>query len=98
MSTVDLPRLVALVESKLDALPDTSAPATLDQAVEQRRAAHLVLKMLRDDEGASLSQPGDTIVIRLGGITASSTMGASQVLRNWLTAARKRLASAAEAR
>lgn len=50
--------------------------------------------LLANEFGARINDRWDGAAIRMAGIRSSSTMGLGDALRNWLTAARKRLETA----
>jgi hypothetical protein len=90
----DLERLIGLIDSKLATLP---RPAWHDS--EARRHRHnlleTIVRELGDEAGGHSFKDGSIYTLRMAGVATSCTSGVEQLLRNWQTAARKRIAKEA---
>lgn len=85
-----LQRLVRLVEVELDRLPKITT-GDMDSYRMLREASAAACACLTRDHGGTFNVSREPAWINLGGIRASSTMGAFGALRNWHTAARRKL-------
>lgn len=85
-----LVRLIQVVEQKLAAIP-AIAVGDHDSDAQHRAAAENALAELARDEGAKWRGRYDGHQLSMGGVKTSCTAGAAGVLRNWVTAARRRI-------
>lgn len=94
----NLQNLVDLIEARLAALPDgpsnagsaSAAVAHIDLCASVAR--NLIDELIRT-EGGSVKYGNDNR-LRLAGVVTTCTSGPHQLLRNWQTAARRRIAQA----
>lgn len=91
----DLPSLIAIVELEFanaeKAIPDWDPhDYQRDYFAKQREAMTALAVTLETRAGAKIVERYDGARCRIAGISASSTGGIRQAVRNWLTAARKR--------
>ena len=98
----DLNKLVTAVLVALDHLDDETGPRPvhcrfdeLDEWNKLHRAAVENIKVDLEERGAKFSNPSGGYAVRFGGVYATSTSSIEGALRNWVTAAHKRLGKAA---
>ncbi len=96
-TAAELRSAIEIVEGKLAALPPFptgvyDGKLFLARDAWWRDVSNLLTSLA--EVGATVSSPGGSDRrMRLAGVTASSTCGAQFVMKNWLSAARKRLAT-----
>lgn len=93
MSVVtELERLIGRIDALIAALPERGAEYDHDQWKNWRAAEEAAFEVLLADEGGkSRREDGQTIYLRLAGVSSSSTSGRAQAMRNWQWAARRRI-------
>lgn len=92
----ELRRLIGIVRSKLSEIPSFggSDNASWDTANSHREA--VVTEIVAATGAVLLAAHWDGVSVKLAGIRATSTSGPQGALRNWATAAEKRLAAGGE--
>lgn len=93
----NLHRIIA----RIDALMPSDEPSNgLIMNYDELRAfqanVRRVIDLLVAAEGGRFSSQGDTLRLRLAGVQSTCTQGPSGLLRNWQTAARRKLEEAAD--
>lgn len=88
----DLERLIEKIDAGLAALPQPGR--SLETRHEYHKAARDLIERLSSEEGARIRRAAGGDTLRLAGVATSCTHGDAGLLRNWLTAARRRLAAA----
>lgn len=93
MEVQTLRRLIDLIDRRLNAIPDTD---WRDDAAWRaaRNAETQILIDLRDTEGATFRDDGLGATLKLAGIRTTCTAGAAGVLRNWQSAASRKIEQA----
>lgn len=90
---MDLRKIVTDLRERVDALPkiDLSRDDLMEQHRALRQAAEDLGQYLSACYGAKIAQRPNVSRIGMQKISATSTMGLVGALRNWITAAEKRL-------
>lgn len=80
-----------MISERLAALPDNDWRDTIARQAYDQAMETLVADLRK--AGANIGEKFDGKAIRLAGIRSTSTSGTESALRNWMTAARKRIAA-----
>lgn len=93
----NLERLIGRIDAMIAALPVRGDHYDYDQWQRYRDAAQDTFQRLLAEENGR-TRPNDVSVIhlKLAGIATSSTSGPTHAMRNWQTAARRRIAKLME--
>lgn len=85
-----LGRLIQVVEKKLAAIPPIVV-GDRESYEQHRKGSEDALAELEREEGAKWRGRYDGHQLSMGGVKTSCTAGAAGVLRNWVTAARRKI-------
>lgn len=80
-----------MISERLDALPDNDWRDTIARQAYDQALEALVADLRK--AGAHIGEKFDGKAVRLAGIRSTSTSGTENALKNWVTAARKRIAA-----
>lgn len=91
VSADELRRLIGVVETQRDSIPDFDIDNYELSSQAHRMAAMAALATLVKTEGAKVNDGTERTIFSLAGIKASSTSGTPAVLSNWIAAAKLKL-------